>query len=132
MQAAFLRARLPHLEADNARRRAIAANYRAALPPSLACPTARPGDLGVELLVVVFAPDRDHLRAHLRATGVDTAIHYPVPLHLQPAFAPFGAGPGSLPVAERAAAQVVSLPMFPELTDAQVTHVAEALAQYQP
>ena len=132
LQAAFLRARLPHLEADNARRRAIAAAYRAALPPGLASPAARLGDLGVEHLFVVLVPDRDRFRAHLRATGVDTAIHYPIPLHLQPAYAPIGAGPGSLPVAERAAAQVVSLPMFPELTDAQVAQVAAALAGFRP
>ncbi|MCC7360383.1 MAG: DegT/DnrJ/EryC1/StrS family aminotransferase [Anaerolineales bacterium] len=132
MQAAFLRARLPYLEADHARRRGLAAAYRAALPARLHCLQARPDDLGVEHLFVVQAPNREHFRSHLRAAGVATAIHYPVPLHLQPAYASLGGGPGSLPVAEAASAQVVSLPMYPELTDAEVAQVAGAIASYSP
>jgi dTDP-4-amino-4,6-dideoxygalactose transaminase len=61
---------------------------------------------------------------------VQTGIHYPRPIHLQPAFADLGLGPGSYPVAERAAQEVLSLPMFPELTDAQVDAVAEAVASF--
>lgn len=130
LQAAFLRVRLSLLAADNARRRAIAAHYRAALPPVLHSPSARPGDVSAEHLFVVRTARRDALRAHLHAAGIETATHYPVPVHLQAAYAPYGGGPGSLPVAEQAAAEVVSLPLYPELTDAEVEQVASALRSF--
>lgn len=126
LQAALLRVRLRGLEADNARRRAIAAAYRAGLPPALPSVTARPGDAGVEHLFVVRHPERDRWRAALHALGVGTAIQYPVACHLQAAYQGFGAGPGSLPVTERAAAEVFSLPMYPELTDDEVEAVIAA------
>jgi dTDP-4-amino-4,6-dideoxygalactose transaminase len=129
LQAALLRVRLRHLEADNARRRAIAAAYRAGLPSALSSVTGRPGDLGVEHLFVLRHPERDRLRAELRALGVGTAIQYPVACHLQAAYRGFGAGPGSLPVTEQAAAEVFSLPMFPELSDADVAAVVAAVQQ---
>ncbi|MBL8056355.1 MAG: DegT/DnrJ/EryC1/StrS family aminotransferase [Anaerolineales bacterium] len=127
LQAALLRVRLRHLEADNARRRAIAAAYRAGLPPALPSIAARPGDLGVEHLFVVRHPERDRLRAELQQAGVGTAIQYPVACHRQAAYAGFGAGPGSLPVTERAAAEVFSLPLFPELSDNDVAAVIAAV-----
>jgi dTDP-3-amino-3,4,6-trideoxy-alpha-D-glucose transaminase len=130
LQAAFLRVRLAHLETDNARRRTIAAQYRAALPSGLVSPTARPTDVSAEHLFVVRSTRRAEFRRHLDAAGIDTAIHYPVPLHLQPAYAGFGQGVGSLPVAERAAAEVVSLPLFAELTDNQVERVVQALSAW--
>jgi dTDP-4-amino-4,6-dideoxygalactose transaminase len=126
LQAALLRVRLASLAEDNMRRRAIAARYRAALPPALRSPMARPGDMGVEHLFVIRHPRRAALRAALQAAGVGTAIHYPLPCHLQDAYRRFGDGPGSLPVAERAAAEVVSLPMYPELSDADVERVVDA------
>ncbi len=123
LQAALLRVRLAHLEADNERRRTIAARYRQALPATLGRVAARAGDVGAEHLFVVRHPDRDSLRRDLLAVGVGTGVHYPCPLHLQPAYQRDGDGPGSLPVAERLAATVLSLPMYPELSDAQVDTV---------
>jgi len=129
VQAAMLRVRLRHLEADNARRREIAARYRAALPPTLPSVTALPGDVGVEHLFVVQHPRRDGLREKLKALGVGTAIQYPFACHEQSAYARFGGGPGSLPITERAAREVFSLPMYPELTDEEVERVIEAVVK---
>jgi dTDP-4-amino-4,6-dideoxygalactose transaminase len=127
IQAALLRVRLTHLLADNDRRRAIAARYRAELPLELRGPAPQPGDQGVEHLFVIRHPRRDDLRRALESQGIGTAIHYPVPCHLQLAYAPYGRGPGSLPVAERAAAEIISLPMYPELTDDEVDQVISAV-----
>jgi dTDP-4-amino-4,6-dideoxygalactose transaminase len=127
LQAALLRVRLEHLASDNERRRAIAARYRAALPPYIQGPAARPGDESVEHLFVIRHRQRDALRAGLAAAGVGTAVHYPVPCHLQAAYQGYGQGPGSLPVAERAAAEILTLPMYPELTDAEVETVIRAV-----
>jgi dTDP-4-amino-4,6-dideoxygalactose transaminase len=126
VQAALLRVRLRHLEADNARRREIARAYRSGLPAELPSVTALSGDVGVEHLFVVRHPQRDALRQRLHALGVGTAIQYPVPCHLQGAYTPYGGGPGSLPVTEQAAREVFSLPMYPELTDAEVEQVLAA------
>jgi dTDP-4-amino-4,6-dideoxygalactose transaminase len=125
----MLRVRLRHLEADNTRRREIAHRYRAELPPDLTRITARPGDVGVEHLFVVQHPRRDTLRERLQALGVGTAIQYPVACHLQRAYADYGAGPGSLPITERAVREVFSLPMYPELTDDEAGRVVEAARQ---
>jgi dTDP-4-amino-4,6-dideoxygalactose transaminase len=127
LQAALLRVRLAHLEADNARRQEIARAYRAALAGKINGPSALPGDLGVEHLFVLRHPQRESLRRLLEERGVATAIQYPVPCHLQNAYAPFGGGPGSLPLTERAAREVVSLPMFPELGNNEVEQVIEAV-----
>ncbi len=130
LQAAFLRVRLAHLVADNARRRAIAVRYRAALPEALLGPVAHAGDVSAEHLFVVRHARREALRAHCRQAGVETAIHYPVPVHLQAAYRGFGGGPGSLPITERAAAEVVSLPMYAELSDDEVARVVEAVRDF--
>jgi dTDP-3-amino-3,4,6-trideoxy-alpha-D-glucose transaminase len=83
LQAALLRVRLAHLQADNLRRRAIARQYRAALPVELRSPQSQAGDLGVEHLFVVRHPQRDRVRQALAEAGIGTAIQYPVPCHLQ-------------------------------------------------
>ena len=71
---------------------------------------------------------RDTVRERLAGAGVESGIHYPIPLHLQPAYAHLGHRPGDFPVAERLAAEIISLPMFPEITEGQQDHVASALA----
>ena len=76
------------------------------------------------------AKDRDGLGAHLKARGIGWAIYYPIPLHLQECFAHLGYGPGDLPAAERAAGEVISIPVFPELTREQIETVVEAVAGY--
>lgn len=77
------------------------------------------------------SPKRDDLAAYLRKRGIGTLIHYPVPIHLQPAYARLGWGIGSLPDTEKAAAQVLSLPMYPELRTTEVEAVAEAVLAWQ-
>ncbi len=71
--------------------------------------------------------DRDNLHAALAAEGIQTGIHYPIPAHLQPAYSDLGYGPGSFPHAEKAAKQVISLPLYPELTEGQIQRVSQAL-----
>jgi dTDP-4-amino-4,6-dideoxygalactose transaminase len=131
LQAAALRAKLPHLDAWNLRRRGIAAHYAATIRhPDIALPVPAEEGTDVSHLYVVRAKDRESLRAHLAASGVATDIHYPVPDHRQP-----GAGdvpPQGLPVTERACAEVLSLPCYPELTAAEIDAVAAACNRWQP
>ncbi len=127
LQAALLRVKLVHLETDNERRRAIGRAYRAGLPAEVGGPSAQGEALGVEHLFVIRHPQRDRLRQLLETAGIGAAVHYPVACHLQNAYRAFGGGPGSLPVAERATAEILSLPMYPELTDAEVETVIAAV-----
>lgn len=128
LQAAILGVRLAHLDADNARRRAIAARYDVALARStgIVRPWVAPEVQPVYHLYVLRTADRSGLQARLAAAGVASDVHYPTAIHLQPAYADrFRAG--QFPEAERAAAEVLSLPMIPELTDEEVDRVAAAL-----
>jgi len=119
MQAAILRASLPHLEAWTERRRELALRYAEELAETaLELPREEPWARAAWHLFVVRHRRRDALAAALRERGVGTLIHYPIPLHLQPAFAGLGT-PGAFPVAERAAGEILSLPLYPEMTDAQ-------------
>jgi dTDP-4-amino-4,6-dideoxygalactose transaminase len=129
MQAAILRAKLPHLDAQNERRRAIAAAYDVALAGTgVAPPPRRPDADHVFHLYVLRVPDRARVQAQLRAAGVGTGIHYPMPVHQQPAYAGRVAlGPAGCRTTEAAAAEVLSLPLYPELSDAQVEQVCAAL-----
>jgi dTDP-3-amino-3,4,6-trideoxy-alpha-D-glucose transaminase len=125
LQAAFLRVKLPHVDAWNGRRRALAAAYRAALPASLPLLHVAEGADPCWHLLVVRAARRDALRAALAGAGVETLVHYPVPPHLQPAYA--GRFPeGAFPAAERLAREVVSLPIGPHLAEADAAAVAAA------
>ena len=126
LQAAVLRARLPYLQAWTARRRALAARYRDELSGcALRVPPEQ--DAGhVYHLFPIRTPARDGLRAHLRAWGVDTLVHYPVPMPAQPAFA--AVAPPPCPIAARVCDELVSLPLYPGLDDAAVTRVIEAVA----
>jgi len=130
MQAAILRARLPYLAGWTARRRAIAAQYRAAtVPDSIAVPAEF--DAGhVYHLFPLLTPDRDAFQAHCRAHGVETLIHYPVPIPRQPALA--ATNPAMCPVADRVCAEVVSLPMYPALSTDQVALVTRAFSAFVP
>ena len=129
VQAAILRARLPHLDAHNARRRAIAARYDAALAAgNIAPPARRPGGDHVFHQYVVRVPNRAEVQAALRAQGIGTGVHYPVPVHLQSAYrGRVALGPAACRASERAAAEVLSLPMYPELSDAEVARVCAAI-----
>lgn len=123
-QGAALNVKLPHVAAWTARRRAIAGRYLAGLAlADLRLPEQPAYGQSVFHQFTVRHPRRDALRAHLAACEVGTDLIYPVPLHLQKCYEYLGQGPGSFPVAEAAARDCVSLPIFPELTDAQVDHV---------
>jgi dTDP-4-amino-4,6-dideoxygalactose transaminase len=125
MQAAVLRVRLAHLDADNARRMAIADHYAEALAGSPVEPLRRlPDRTHVFHLFVAVAPDRERFQAALEECGVATLVHYPRPIHGHPPYAQLGAGPVSLSNAERLSNEVISLPIYPELTDGEVEHVA--------
>lgn len=126
IQAAILRVKLAHLDAANARRGAIGAAYDAATP--LPAPSRRAGGTHVFHQYVLRTPDRAAVQAHFRAHGIGTGVHYPAPVHLQPAYrGRITMGPAACVATETAAAQVFSLPMYPELTDAQVEQVCVAL-----
>jgi dTDP-4-amino-4,6-dideoxygalactose transaminase len=132
IQAAFLRVKLKHLDRWNAERREAAARYRELLAPlessgSLVLPQEPEWSRAVYHLYVVRTADRDELLRHLGANDVQTGLHYPVPLHLQTCYAEWGYGAGSLPVTERVAAEIVSLPMFPGITAEQQDYVATVL-----
>jgi dTDP-4-amino-4,6-dideoxygalactose transaminase len=128
VQAAVLRTRLPRLDAGNARRRAVLGAYAAAAPAGVRVLPADGPD-HVAHLAVVVTDERDRLVAHLAEHGVRTDVHYPVPDHRQPAIAAEHADV-HLPVTERLAARVLSLPLFPELTDDEVARVAAALRTF--
>jgi dTDP-4-amino-4,6-dideoxygalactose transaminase len=128
LQAAILRVKLAHLDAQNTRRRTIAAAYDEALHGKLLAPAVRARAGHVFHLYVLRSPERSALQARLRDAGVGTGVHYAVPVHLQPAYAGRVAlGPAGCRATEIAAAQVLSLPMYPELTDAQVSRIFDAL-----
>jgi len=134
LQAAILRAKLPHLDSQNARRRAIAAAYAAAIEGGpLLAPRIRDGAESVFHLCVTRTPRRDAIQARLRDAGVGSGIHYPVPVHRQPAYqGRVATGPGGCPHTEAAAKEILSLPLYPELTDKQVDTVCTSLRGLQP
>jgi dTDP-4-amino-4,6-dideoxygalactose transaminase len=129
IQAAMLRVKLRHLDAWNARRQALAELYRHHLSDvaGLTLPAASPGREHVYHLFVVRCGARDALQAHLRTCGIGASVHYPLPVHLQPAFAELGYRAGDFPVAEAAAHEVLALPLYPELSDEQVARVCDAV-----
>lgn len=129
IQAAILRVKLARLEDWTELRRRHACTYSALLADTpLRTPEEAPDLRHVYHLYVVRTPERDRLRSDLQAAGVHTGIHYPIPVHLQPAYANLGYAAGDFPVAERAAAEVLSLPLYPELSAAAVQRVAGAAA----
>ena len=133
LQAALLRAKLPHLTAWNARRAAVAARYAAGLSscPDVSLVTPAPAARSVHHLFAIRHPRRDALQAFLRERGVATYVHYPVPVHLHPAYADLGYARGAFPVAERAAGELLSLPMHAFLSDGEVDIVCEAVWAFQ-
>jgi dTDP-4-amino-4,6-dideoxygalactose transaminase len=131
MQAAILRVGLRHLAAWTERRRALAALYHQGLAglPGLSLPEEQPYARSVQHLYVVRHSRRDALAAALKERGVSTLIHYPIPLHLQPVFASLGGKAGDCPVAEQAAGEILSLPLYPELRDEQAQRVVAAVRE---
>ena len=135
LQAAVLRVKLKYLDGWTEARRGNAAHYDAAFPAAglasrVATPRALPGYRHIYNQYVVRVPNRDGLRKFLAARAIGSEIYYPVPLHLQECFAYLGHRPGDFPEAERAAAESLALPVYPELERAQLDHVVEAVAQF--
>jgi dTDP-4-amino-4,6-dideoxygalactose transaminase len=132
IQAAVLRVKLRHLDQWTESRRACAARYASLLADSeIEIPIEMPYSRHVYHVYAIRVDDRERMQKRLQASGIHTGIHYPVPVHLQPAYADLGYQAGSFPMAEEAAARVLSLPMFPELTPAQQEQVAIAVRQDQ-
>jgi dTDP-4-amino-4,6-dideoxygalactose transaminase len=131
IQGAVLGVKLKHLEEWNAARRRHADVYRREL-----------ADLGLRLLEVppdcesvyhifpLFTEQRDELRKHLHASGVSTGVHYPIPVHLQPGFRKLGYNEGDLPETERVCREVLSLPLYPELTNDMLLEITDSVRQF--
>ena len=127
LQAVVLRAKLRGLAAGNQARRQAASRYAELLAdlPEVILPRTAPGNEHVWHLYAIRVPRRDDVLRCLHDEGIGAGIHYPVPVHLQPAFRHLGYGPGDFPVAEAAAMQLLSLPLYPQITQEQQVRVAE-------
>ncbi|MCC7451119.1 MAG: DegT/DnrJ/EryC1/StrS family aminotransferase [Anaerolineae bacterium] len=131
IQAAVLRIKLKHLDSWNTARQQHAAMFNELLRDSSVITPATPaGTQPVWHLYVIRTADRDELKDHLAKRGIGTGIHYPVPIHLQPYYETLGYRAGDFPVTERCAGQILSLPMFAELTPEAVAYVADAIKQF--
>jgi len=129
VQAAILRIKLKRLEQWNSARRQHAASYSARLRalPQVKTPVTNPGCEHVFHLYVIRVPQRDRVLEQLNQNGVGAGIHYPIPTHLSPAFAPLGYRRGSFPVTEELAGKILSLPLYAELTEEQIVYVVKQL-----
>jgi dTDP-4-amino-4,6-dideoxygalactose transaminase len=135
IQAAILRVKAKYLDKWADGRRANADKYRAliaeaGLGGAVQAPVEPLGYHHVYNQFTVRVPKRDALRTHLQAAGIPTEIYYPYPLHTEPAFAPYGYAKGDFPVTEKAASEVLSLPVYPELTEQQLRGVVAAIAEF--
>ena len=132
VQGAVLRVKLRYLEGWTEARRAHAAAYHKLLEDSgVTLPVEGSGNRHVYHVFGVLTPQRSEFIESLAERGVHTGIHYPIPVHLLPAYSELNHRPGDFPVAERIASEEVSLPMFPELTDAEIEEVAQAVLETQ-
>jgi dTDP-4-amino-4,6-dideoxygalactose transaminase len=132
LQAAVLQAKLPHLQAWSAKRRSNAAYYDKALADvsEIRTPVVAPENESIFNQYTIRVDRRDDLQAFLKGRGIGTAIYYPLPLHLQPCFAYLGYKEGACPESEKAAKEVLSLPIYPELTTAQLDEVIEGVRAF--
>jgi len=132
LQAAVLAAKLPHLDGWAARRRENACLYEGLLADvaEVMVPRVMPGNFHVYNQYTLRVRRRDELRAFLGERGIGSGVYYPLPLHLQECFASLGGKPGDLPVSETLCQQVLSLPVFPELTESDVQEVADAIRAF--
>jgi dTDP-4-amino-4,6-dideoxygalactose transaminase len=131
LQAVVLSAKLRRLERWNEQRRAAADRYQNLLQDldEVRLPRTVPGNEHVWHLYVIGVPDRDRVVEHLHASGIGAGVHYPRPIHLQPAFAYLGHSRADFPVSERLADEIVSLPLFPGITAEQQEQVASSLSE---
>jgi dTDP-4-amino-4,6-dideoxygalactose transaminase len=131
LQAAILLVKLRHLKAWTEKRQAHAALYTKLLSqsPEIVTPSIQPGATHVFHLYVVRVQDRDQVQQSLKEAGIATGIHYPIPLHMQPAYRYLGYPTGAFPVAERYAGEILSLPMYPELTTGDIEYISSTLIE---
>lgn len=135
LQAAVLLVKFPHLEGWQAGRQRNAAFYdgafrSAGVADQILTPGARPGCRHVYHQYAIRVPERDRLRAELAQSGIGTEVYYPVPLHMQPCFAHLGYRPEDCPEAARAARETLALPVYPELTEAQLQYVVNSIVRF--
>jgi dTDP-4-amino-4,6-dideoxygalactose transaminase len=131
IQAAILGAKLPHLEEWTEKRRAAARRYDELFAGTeIVTPVERPYNRHVYHCYAIRTPRRDELAEYLSKQGIGVVIHYPIPMHLQPAYKQMGLGRGTFPVAEATADQVLSLPMYPEITPEQQQRVTDAVKAF--
>jgi dTDP-4-amino-4,6-dideoxygalactose transaminase len=131
LQAAVLGVKLPHLDGWNADRRRVAAEYKQLLTGlPVVTPQTLPGVEPVYHLYVIRVQNRDDLQQYLAQRGIATGLHYPTPIHLQPAYAELDYQPGDFPITEALAHEILSLPMFPELSSEAVRYVVDAIAAF--
>jgi dTDP-4-amino-4,6-dideoxygalactose transaminase len=131
LHAAILRVKLRYLDQWNAARRRHAQRYNTLLDPKVAkCPFEASYEEPVYHLYVIRATERDALQAHLSAKGIATVIHYPIPIHLQPAYRHLGYREGDFPVTEYYSQHILSLPMYAELTATQIEYVSAAVKEF--
>lgn len=132
LQAAFLSAKLPHLERMNQERRRIAARYLAEIRnPQVILPYVLPGTEPVWHIFAIRCARRDELAAYLKENGVGTNCHYPIPMHLQGAYAELGQPRGSFPIAEEIGDTELSLPMYYGMTEDEISYVVEKLNGFE-
>jgi len=132
LQAAVLRVKLRHLDEWNEERRELARRYNEALTDcGVGLPVEREGRRHVFHLYVIRSPQRDALREYLRERQIGTQIHYPIPVHLQEAYKELGLRRGCFPVSERLADEVLSIPLFPELSESEVSAVIDAVRGFR-
>jgi UDP-2-acetamido-2-deoxy-ribo-hexuluronate aminotransferase len=132
LQAAVLRVKLRHFEAELGNRQRAAARYSERLRDRARVPVVREGHASAWAQYTLRVPDRDRVQARLAAKGIPTAIHYPIPLHAQPAFAHLKIGDDACPIATQAAREVLSLPMHGMLAESQIAAVCLALEEELP
>src|SRR6185503_18649848 len=130
VQAAILNVKLRHLDDWNAARRAHAAMYSDSFADDFVVPAIDPRSEQIFHLYVVRTRNRDELQRHLNSRGIQTGIHYPIPIHLQEAYRDLGLGKGSFPVTETLADEIVSLPMYAELSQQQIELVVDAISSF--
>ncbi len=130
IQAAVLRVKLPHLDEWNEKRRSLAQAYNAGLPSIYVKPKEMSWAKHVYHLYVIRTPERDRLKAYLESKGIATAMHYPIPIHLQEACRSFGGKNISLPITEKLTGEILSLPMYPELTTEEVGYICDCIREF--
>jgi dTDP-4-amino-4,6-dideoxygalactose transaminase len=131
LQAAILRVKLKYLERWNEARRKKAKIYREILAPlGVVCPSEELGVKHVYHLYVIRVKERDKLQVFLKKKGIETLVHYPVPIHLQKAYEDLGYRQGDLPLTEQCCSEILSLPFFPEMKESEIRIVAQEIRSF--